>query len=217
MNGKTHKVVGIAAGISCAIYGSLTGTPLLALAVITAPIGAMLPDIDHNHSAVGRVRKKTFFWLELAVWLFVLFVAASYIGYGWFLGDATLYLGNALLVAAPMCVCGMIAWLPAVRKRFRFFTKHRGIMHTLFVPGCLVGLVFLIKDQTAEMLLVGTAAGYLSHLAADMLTETGCPILFPFTQKAISLMPVRTNTAAEYMLATILILLILCCPFLAAR
>ena len=48
MMGKTHKTIGIITGLAFSIYGVLSGNSLYTLALVTAPLGAMLPDIDHN-------------------------------------------------------------------------------------------------------------------------------------------------------------------------
>ena len=45
MMGKTHKTIGIITGLAFSIYGVLSGNSLYTLALVTAPLGAMLPDI----------------------------------------------------------------------------------------------------------------------------------------------------------------------------
>jgi len=62
-----------------------------------------------------------------------------------------------------------------------FLTKHRGMMHSLFPPFILF---FVINTFSAEFAFAA-AIGYLSHLAADMLTKQGIMFLYPFSKARI--------------------------------
>lgn len=58
MTGKTHKAIGVATGVALVIYSIRTSNMMYALGLATAPFGAMLPDIDHDRSKLGAVRKR---------------------------------------------------------------------------------------------------------------------------------------------------------------
>lgn len=71
---------------------------------------------------------------------------------------------------------------------------HRGITHSLLaVLGCLVALGFFGFGWMAAPITIG----YLSHLAADSLTPSGVPLLWPSKQRfTVNLM--RTGSAVEW-------------------
>ena len=61
-----------------------------------------------------------------------------------------------------------------------FMVGHRGVTHSLLaVLGGIAALVMLGFDGWAAPLVIG----YLSHLAADALTPSGVPLLWPWKQR----------------------------------
>lgn len=211
MMGSTHKAVGIVTGLVLAVCGFLHSEYMMVIMLFVVPAGAMLPDIDHNNSKLGRERKKFVeigckvrFILGIPVCVYGIhsLAAGSYkIGF--------LYLLAAIMVTVLLVLLPRSKW---IKRHFKFFTKHRGIMHTLVVPGILPWLVVsAVSDKTMRVVLVGLAIGYLTHLAGDCLTKDGCPILWPFTKKCISLLPVTTNTKSEKFVAFLLCTVISVC------
>ena len=87
-------------------------------------------------------------------------------------------------------------------------------MHTLIVPLTILIGAKVNSYQVMNILLLGLAAGYLSHLVADCLTHDGCPILYPLSKTSIHLMNIKTNTVKEYIVAFLLSGGIICIPFL---
>lgn len=88
---------------------------------------------------------------------------------------------------------------------------HRGFSHT--VPGCLVfGGVFVALTAMVPPLApwcwwwgLAVTVGTLSHLAGDVITPSGIPILFPLVRdgrrwKRYSLRLVYTDSAAEHLI-----------------
>jgi len=58
MTGKTHKFIGIVVGGAAAYYGvTALHDPVHLFYLVAVPVGAMLPDIDHDNSKLGRSRK----------------------------------------------------------------------------------------------------------------------------------------------------------------
>lgn len=77
---------------------------------------------------------------------------------------------------------------------------HRGITHTLLVPAILVGIIYLCFTYNVTIipdLLFGYLVGWIVHIIADMFNTTGVPILWPLTNKKISLGPFVTGTWHE--------------------
>ncbi len=210
MMGSTHKVIGLITGIAIAVMGVIYNEYIMLSMLFTVPIGAMLPDIDHNNSKLGKTRKK----VVTGLCGIIIVVILVYIGLGvYFL----LVEQRQGIITPTSLIIGILALFVIVlphtefgSKYIKFFTKHRGIMHTLAVPGILIYLVYSVTVSEIRVILLGFAIGYLTHLVADCLTKEGCPILWPLTSNCISVLPVRTNTKSEKFVA-----FILCCSLVA--
>lgn len=84
---------------------------------------------------------------------------------------------------------------------------HRGITHSLIA---VVGMSLLIwwalhhvhwQQGFSVPVVVGIAAGYLSHLAGDYFTNSGVPLLWPSRRRFVSPLKFCTGDAREYVLA----------------
>lgn len=138
----SHVVVGLAAWTWAAPH---LGIPVLdPLALGFAAIGALLPDIDHPSSWVGR-----------RMWV----------------------------ISRPLAA--MIG--------------HRGVTHSLIAV--LACLVFLRWEGLRRTVTDPLVVGYLSHLAADLLTTSGLRLAWPSAKRqAIGLC--RTGSFAETVIVT---------------
>ena len=208
MNGKTHKAIGVATGVAVAVVGFTAGSELAPLALVTAPFGAMLPDIDHDMTAMGRKRKKVTDTLKVIVPIAIIallaLIGAEYYSSRDLAGSIT----KAAFVLIPVLVLGILSKIPVVRNQWKWATKHRGFMHTLAIP--IVLIVLLIKgfdNSTLQWLVVGLTAGYLSHLFADSITVERCPLLWPITTKPIGVSLVSTQNKSE-MIAGVIICIV---------
>jgi membrane-bound metal-dependent hydrolase YbcI (DUF457 family) len=60
----------------------------------------------------------------------------------------------------------------------------------------------LVTSHHLPMLAVGTVLGMLAHIAGDMCTHDGCPLLYPFSRHEFGLLPepirITTNKLAEH-------------------
>jgi len=211
MTGRSHKAIGIATGIAITIYGIRQGNPAASLALVSAPLAAMLPDIDHNGSKIGKTRKEAMNFAVTAT-IIALIVAVWY--YGWHIVNHP-----TVLIAGAGVIGSILLFFALSKSRWfknllGFATKHRGIMHTLLLPACMLFAARFINEPYFLILLYGFVAGYISHILADCLTKNGCPILFPLTQKNISLTSIKTGTEAEKMCMVALIAIILVVPII---
>ena len=64
-------------------------------------------------------------------------------------------------------------------RPFQFFTKHRGVLHSLF----LAILLSLILGSASLWAGFGFFVGYVSHLFLDCLTVSGVKLFWPFGWK----------------------------------
>ncbi len=117
---KSHVVLGLAAWAAAAplLHRAALDPTLLALAVA----GALLPDVDHPQSWVGRRTRPL-----------------------------------STLIGAMF--------------------GHRGLTHSALAV--LGGAVLLVQIGTRHGAVAALAVGYLSHLAADMLTPRGLRLAWP--------------------------------------
>lgn len=204
MNGSSHLTIGIGVAVAVTCVAVKNNDIMLCATAMAAPVGAMLPDIDHNNSKIGSQRKEIIDMIRKITVLaglgaFGLTLFTNFVTTGTFDIQSFLWYGllPSLVTWAPVIICIIIATSDGVKKRFKFFAKHRGIMHTLIpVIGLYVGAM-ASKNMVVSAMLINLGFGYTSHLFADMETVRGCPVLWPFSSENISLLKVTTGTFAE--------------------
>jgi inner membrane protein len=74
----------------------------------------------------------------------------------------------------------------ALATVIRELTGHRGATHWLLAALVVALPVAVFLGPRVGLYL---AAGYLSHLALDMLTRSGVPLLGPFNKRRLHLLP----------------------------
>lgn len=202
MQGSTHKTIGFAAGAGIVTYAVLTGHPLMSLGMITAPMGAMLPDIDHHNSKLGRTKDKVFKFVKYMSRI-ALIITSVLLVLSFFLGLFKV-VGTICLSIMGVCILINIALSERLAKRFPFLTKHRGIMHTLLFPLVILILSSMSSYDVTKALVFGLAIGYLSHLYADSLTVEGCPLVWPISKECVGPRLCKTGGIFEYIFAALL-------------
>lgn len=106
----------------------------------------------------------------------------------------------------------VVRHIPFLKKVF----EHRGITHTLLVPGLIYSLakamatgdiawavIFVISS------LIGWMFGYCSHLFADLFNGKGIPLFWPLYWKRIHLASVTTDTYEESLFLVFWLILII--------
>src|SRR5579875_1631650 len=197
--GKDHALSGALAFAAGAAPLHITGTHLLAGAVVAAGAG-VLPDLDEPGSTIARSYG---FLTEAAAWVVhrvsgghrhgthslagvAVFTAASYVAA---LFDASLPGKIALGVA--------LALLLSAALRALHVGGHHGDALGVAAAGAMIywhaGLV-----QVPLCIGIGAAA----HIAGDMLTHSGCPLAWPASMREFHLLPgplrFTTNKLAEH-------------------
>lgn len=86
--------------------------------------------------------------------------------------------------------------------RIKGATGHRGFSHWLITALVMTALVWLAWRDMAPYVLMG----YISHLALDMLTERGAPVLWPLPFQ-ISLLPIHEGGAFDKWLGAALVVI----------
>jgi len=207
MTGKSHKALGMAIGFGIAAWGFKHGdtNQIFVFAPLISAAGAMIPDVDHDSSKLGRNRKKIQdFAIKGAVT-----AGVGLLGYWiWYLYSLKDWNSLILLIVTFVIPTGIFVTLSKTKfgkKMTKFATTHRGIMHTLFIPFLIIFPIRYYDNYTVQVVLVCLAAGCVSHLLTDLMNKAGIPILFPFTTKRISILPVKTGSSWEYIICGILI------------
>ena len=200
MTGKTHKFIGIAAGAAI-VYAGMTAdqvNPASLLYLIAVPMGAMLPDIDHPRAKLGKGWKTAVTAVRSLFGSFALAAVAFYLADAYRNDNLLSAVAVVLITVIPFMLLAGLSRIPKVRRQLNFIAKHRGLMHTLILPAGMFGAGFLVREPTFAALLTGVNIGYVTHIAADMMTVHGCPIFYPFSKKNQRFMRITTGTAGEY-------------------
>ena len=207
MTGSSHKAIGIACGAAYVIHsvkanGGIDPSALLVMA--TTPIGALMPDVDHKGSTYGKKVDKVKGTVNHIARIGVLCIAA-FTAYVAIMGNIGLAVFVGLTLLTMSLVLMIFGRIGNSMNSNNFFTKHRGIMHTLFVPCVLTVLSWFMGEEAIVAVILGFNIGYISHLFADMLTKAGCPVLWPIATVPIRILKIRTGTTAETVAAAVLI------------
>ncbi len=83
--------------------------------------------------------------------------------------------------------------LRAISVPLSLLVGHRGVTHSLLAVAGALAVLALLGTGFAT---APVAVGYLSHLAADALTPSGVPLLWP-SRRRFSLNLVETGSTAE--------------------
>ncbi|NBI05841.1 metal-dependent hydrolase [Senegalia massiliensis] len=183
MKGKTHLIVGLAAGVTIALYREIES---ISLVILGTSIGSLMPDIDHPKSKINQKllqhKNKSYK---------ILFYTLIGLGllYIYSLNNNSLFL-----------LSGTITILIGV-------SKHRGFTHSL------LGIFLFIKlgkDLTLEFgykeLYLGFYIGYLFHLIADLFTKGGIELLYPFSENFSFPLSIKTGGTIENIVSFILLI-----------
>lgn len=174
MTGKTHIAIGAATGLGVM---AIAGAPVSVALVALAAFGALIPDIDHHNSKIStcNIFMKAVSWIVRKIILPV----------------------EAILMNVLASLLGAIG-LPFSKA----VSSHRGPLTHSFVGVALLSLFILPIDWFVSYeMFIFIVIGMCSHVCADTLNPEGAPLLYPFTDKKISLLPhalaVTTGTSRE--------------------
>lgn len=191
MNFKTHVIGGVSAGVLAngllvphvTISGDTTTQIVLSSVFVAgAVLGSIFPDIDHRGSYLGR---------------------------------------RARIISTPLTVAGEVSkqskkMLNRVRKKkvsTESIISHRGITHTPLLLMILMSLMLFssnhfldgISSLVLSYMAIGFGIGIASHIFLDTLTKGGVPLLYPFSSKKFSFLPLKTGGMMESVIAVFMI------------
>ena len=185
--GHTHALSGAVTGLAVGLY--LTHPPAVQLVLFTGLTAgaAVLPDIDHPNSTlahcfgfltknaawlIGKIsgghRHLTHAILGVAGFEFLAWLAAKFrheIG-----GKAGLVILLSLIIAGGLYAFGV-----------------RGHVADFAAIGAAIGLV--VTGTSLPHLAAAVGLGCATHVVGDMLTDEGCPLFYPFSERHYRLLP----------------------------
>jgi membrane-bound metal-dependent hydrolase YbcI (DUF457 family) len=223
MLGRDHALSGALAFAGVAPILHVTGVHLAAGVALSAGAG-VLPDVDEPGSTIARTfgfltgafawtvhrlsgghRKGTHSLLGIAI-----MTAAAMAAGNWQAGAATTGAHRELwwhLVPAGL----ILALLFAAGLRALHIGGHHGDAIGAAMAAAVIWKGWIHLDRWNLPVLAGCVAlGMLAHVAGDMLTHGGCPLLYPLTRCEFGLLPgsVRITTgklAERWVISPVLI------------
>lgn len=185
MMGRTHATSGMVLALVAAPALERFGVPAdpgsILVMTVAAAGGAMLPDFDHRHATLSRALGPITALIAMVIegisgghrhGTHSLLGIGAFTAFTWWmvqLGSWPLGLWCGLLLAAGSSGLQVT------------FTKGSTILHTLI---CLIGGALLVHAAVRDLIpfdlvIWGVAIGATAHIAGDLLTEQGCPLLWP--------------------------------------
>jgi len=187
MLGHSHALSGVLAGAAAGTWAlNLPPAPLALLAATTAGY-ALVPDLDHCGSTMAR---EGGFLTETFAWC----VRAASGGHRH--GTHSLA-GAAVFTAATYAACEFRGtWPGRIVLGVFLAIAFAGALRALRLGGhfadtlAVAGAVTVVWSGYGLTLVPAAAAlGTAVHLAGDMLTDEGVPLLWPFTRRHYRLLP----------------------------
>lgn len=200
MMGKTHALTGLFGGLLGA-YMARVGIGEGAAGVMLCAGAAILPDIDHPRSTISNAYgplTRSFCWIMSKLTgghrrgthslpgIAVLGLVAQ----GGVTYRHTIPGMVALSVIMILCLAGAVRLL-----------KIPGWIDDLLPIPIVVGVV-CFTSLPLDLVPVSVMLGCVIHVAGDMVTKTGCPLLWPFSQTNTKLGLFKTNGVTERYVVT---------------
>lgn len=202
--GRTHAASGAVAFLVVLPLLSQADLPLTPL---TVPVGALaaagaatMPDLDHPQATVSRsLGPATVGLARLVGWL----TGGHRGGTHSLLAVVALSLGAAGADLAGAPARGIaLAFLFALATAAVQLRLARPVLHTVI---CLAGAAILVTLSAQDTVAAGVlpwavGIGAAAHLAGDMLTREGVPLLWPVSRHRFRVASLRTGGTIEHML-----------------
>lgn len=187
MLGRSHALSGAVVGAGLSLGALHADRPHIALAAVVTAGAAVLPDLDHRDSSIAR---SFGFVTEAFAWL---------VGK---LSGGHRHLTHSLTGVAAFTA---LAWLAAAYQHTWPGRISLGLILTLLLAAAL--RVLKIGGHAADLIAVAgagamvwygygltlvpyaVAAGCVTHILGDGLTDEGVPLLAPLTKRHLHLLP----------------------------
>ena len=202
--GHTHALSGAVTGSAASIYVLHLPLPQAALMAGLTAGAAVLPDIDHPSSTLAR----SFGFLTRA--------------FAWSVGRISGGHRHGTHSLIGVAVFTALAWLAVACRHDTAGRVALGAFLTLILAAALIalrlgghwsdalaigGAVAMVSAGTGlSLVALATGLGCATHIAGDMLTDSGCPLALPFSRRRLKLLPepfaFTTATRPELLIVT---------------
>lgn len=174
MKGKTHVMLGIAAGVTAISDYSLEKGIIF---ISSTVLGALLPDIDHPKS---KLNQKLLF-MKNRIFKFIFYITLSF---------GCIYFGISLN--------SRLLKILSITLAFTGLSHHRGFTHSLLglLLFSMVVKILAIRYNLIEV-YKGFTIGYISHIVADFLTKGGIELFYPCSIKISSPFTIKSGGGEE--------------------
>lgn len=196
MKGKSHAIAGAATGVAVMSYFQVNAV----VAISTSILGAMIVDIDEEHSTINKWLFPVSMKYRL---IFKLLIGAILIALPF---DFSKYIGGIFILSILSC---------KVRYRLSIFEgiKEQKFHRTIFHDPIIGGLLFVIPMymlKLSESWTLPYIYGLASHYILDMFTDYGLPLYLSKGRRLRFPMTYRSgNNSAEYIILCTYILVVL--------
>jgi inner membrane protein len=198
-----HAQLGVSVVLGLSLYYN---QPFFLPLIIFVVFAAVLPDIDHPNSEVGKYFKPvgkvlphrgvTHSLLGSAIAIYAIHVLTSYDR--WF----TSFLVIAALLGWNLTKKIMKEHILAIDNHTKSLVSEKqteallGILNFIINLFLLIVLVLLWRQEYGKVIFQLISIGYLTHLIGDFVTIEGIPLFWPIKQK-FGLRLFRTGGAVE--------------------
>lgn len=194
MTGKTHLVVGTALASGLLLLNHNTSnSEIITTSIVLSALGAILPDIDTEHS----IMRKVFYGTISAIGFMIALIFYSNIN------PKSLINWDEVTVPIIIGVCGFIGLLI-----YGYFSSHRTFTHTLLALILFSLSIYMICNNLAYTMYF--AIGMLSHQLLDMLNKERIYWLNPITKKDFALYSINSSRAISTMMFVAGLLVTIC-------
>lgn len=194
MTGKTHLVVGTALASGLLLLNHNTSnSEIITTSIVLSALGAILPDIDIEHSLM----RKVFYGTILAIGMMIALIFYSNIN------PKSLINLDEVTIPIIIGACGFIGLLI-----YGYFSSHRTFTHTLLALILFSLSIYMICNNLAYTMYF--AIGMLSHQLLDMLNKKSMYWLNPIINKDFALYSINSSGTISTMMFVVGLLVTIC-------
>ena len=158
-----------------------------------------------------KISQKRSIFLIFTVEYNCFMIGLTHLGFGLLTGEMFRNPLSIVLSAAGSVLPDVDTYSKSIATKITFsngknrYLKHRGIMHSLFMPTLIFLVYFVIYKNT---MILPFVVGYLSHLFLDMFTPSGIPIFMPLYNKKLKFpITIKTGSVQDHTLGFIFYIL----------
>jgi len=185
--GHTHALSGLVAGTAVGLYSSHLSPAHLALFAGLTAGAAVLPDIDHPDSSLAHsfgFLTKSFAWVIGRISGGHRHLTHAILGVAGFTVLASLAVRHRQDAAGKI---GLAVFLALVIASGLYAMQVHG--HGADVLAVAGAVALTVSGTGLSMVALAVGVGCATHVAGDMLTYDGCPLLYPFSGYRFRLLP----------------------------